>query len=115
MGCGQPTPSMRRPLFCTRCHLRPPTTAPHIYRQAAHTAAVVNELSEQMQRILAPHPLNAERVAQGLNSANVVLLRGCGSRCVGCALCVMLLCVRHAVCCLQLAPGVAQPPVVSHI
>jgi 2,3-bisphosphoglycerate-independent phosphoglycerate mutase len=48
--------------------------------QAAHTAAVVNELSVEMARILEAHPIAAERKAAGLNSANCVLLRGCGSR-----------------------------------
>lgn len=48
--------------------------------QARHTAAVVNELSAEMQRILAAHPINAQRAAEGLAVANVVLLRGCGSR-----------------------------------
>jgi hypothetical protein len=48
--------------------------------QAAHTAAVVNELSHEMMRILEAHPLAAERAAAGLNPANCVLLRGCGSR-----------------------------------
>ncbi len=48
--------------------------------QARHTAAVVNELSQEMQKVLEGHSVNAERIAQGLNPANVVLLRGCGSR-----------------------------------
>jgi 2,3-bisphosphoglycerate-independent phosphoglycerate mutase len=33
-----------------------------------------------MMRILEAHPLAAERAAAGLNPANCVLLRGCGSR-----------------------------------
>lgn len=48
--------------------------------QAAHTAAVVNELSSEIHEALAAHPINQQRQAQGLNPANVVLLRGCGSR-----------------------------------
>lgn len=52
----------------------------HTHVQAAHTAAVVNELSREMMRLLERHPINAERVAAGLNPANCVLLRGCGSR-----------------------------------
>lgn len=48
--------------------------------EANHTAAVVNELSKEMSRILVSHPLNAKRSAQGKNAANVVLLRGCGIR-----------------------------------
>jgi 2,3-bisphosphoglycerate-independent phosphoglycerate mutase len=41
---------------------------------------VVNELSDEIQKILQNHPLNHQRVSEGLNPANVVLLRGCGSR-----------------------------------
>ncbi|XP_019197309.1 PREDICTED: uncharacterized protein LOC109191178 isoform X2 [Ipomoea nil] len=48
--------------------------------EAKHTAAVVNELSKEISRILVAHPLNAKRVAEGKNIANVVLLRGCGIR-----------------------------------
>ncbi|KAJ7517027.1 hypothetical protein O6H91_21G009000 [Diphasiastrum complanatum] len=48
--------------------------------EAKHTAAVVNELSQEMQRILTSHPLNVRRLADGKNVANVVLLRGCGIR-----------------------------------
>jgi 2,3-diphosphopglycerate-independent phosphoglycerate mutase len=48
--------------------------------EAARTAAVVNELSDEMRRLLERHPINAERAAAGLNAANVVLLRGCGVR-----------------------------------
>ncbi|KAG5247498.1 hypothetical protein OIU77_021312 [Salix suchowensis] len=48
--------------------------------EARHTAAVVNELSREISRILVSHPLNAKRAAEGKNIANVVLLRGCGIR-----------------------------------
>lgn len=48
--------------------------------EANHTAAVVNELSKEMSRILVSHPLNAKRLAEGKSIANVVLLRGCGIR-----------------------------------
>ena len=48
--------------------------------EAAHTAAVVNELSAVMHAMLVNHPVNAQRVAEGKAAANVVLLRGCGSR-----------------------------------
>lgn len=48
--------------------------------EAAHTAAVVNELSECMRLVLEAHPINAERIGQGKAPANVVLLRGCGCR-----------------------------------
>ncbi|XP_021287672.1 uncharacterized protein LOC110419106 [Herrania umbratica] len=48
--------------------------------EARHTAAVVNELSKEISRILVSHPLNAKRLAEGKNIANAVLLRGCGIR-----------------------------------
>lgn len=48
--------------------------------EAKHTAAVVNELSNEMSRILIAHPLNAKRLAEGKSIANIVLLRGCGIR-----------------------------------
>lgn len=48
--------------------------------EAKHTAAVVNELSRKISKILVSHPLNAKRSAEGKNIANVVLLRGCGIR-----------------------------------
>lgn len=48
--------------------------------EAERTAALVNELSTEISRILVSHPLNAKRAAEGKNIANVVLLRGCGIR-----------------------------------
>ncbi|KAF5203142.1 2,3-bisphosphoglycerate-independent phosphoglycerate mutase [Thalictrum thalictroides] len=48
--------------------------------EAKHTAAVVNELSKEISRILISHPLNAQRAAEGKAIANLVLLRGCGIR-----------------------------------
>uniref|UniRef100_A0A1J3IEU2 2,3-bisphosphoglycerate-independent phosphoglycerate mutase n=1 Tax=Noccaea caerulescens TaxID=107243 RepID=A0A1J3IEU2_NOCCA len=48
--------------------------------EANHTAKVVNELSKEISRILVSHPVNAKRLAQGKNIANLVLLRGCGIR-----------------------------------
>ncbi|KAL9271323.1 2,3-bisphosphoglycerate-independent phosphoglycerate mutase-like protein [Drosera capensis] len=48
--------------------------------EAKHTCAIVNELSREISRILFSHPLNAKRMAEGKNIANVVLLRGCGIR-----------------------------------
>lgn len=48
--------------------------------EAKNTAAVVNELSKEITRILVSHPINALRSAEGKNIANVVLLRGCGIR-----------------------------------
>ncbi|MCO5563528.1 hypothetical protein L7F22_017172 [Adiantum nelumboides] len=47
---------------------------------AKHTAAVINELSDEIRQILGAHPLNQERSSRGKNMANVVLLRGCGIR-----------------------------------
>ncbi|GAB4827442.1 hypothetical protein Ancab_034326 [Ancistrocladus abbreviatus] len=48
--------------------------------EAKQTAAVVNELSKEISRILISHPLNTKRLVEGKNIANVVLLRGCGIR-----------------------------------
>lgn len=48
--------------------------------EAKNTAAVVNELSKEISRILIAHPINAKRAAEGKNVANLVLLRGCGIR-----------------------------------
>ncbi|PSC70414.1 archaeal type cofactor-independent phosphoglycerate mutase [Micractinium conductrix] len=48
--------------------------------QAAHTAAVVNEVSDCIRQVLEGHAVNAQRVAEGKPPANVVLLRGCGCR-----------------------------------
>jgi 2,3-bisphosphoglycerate-independent phosphoglycerate mutase len=42
------------------------------------TAAVCNEFARQATAILAEHPVNRERVKQGLNSATAVLMRGAG-------------------------------------
>ncbi|KAG5023070.1 hypothetical protein JHK82_018973 [Glycine max] len=48
--------------------------------EARNSAAVVNELSKEITKILVSHPVNAKRAAEGKNIANVVLLRGCGIR-----------------------------------
>jgi 2,3-bisphosphoglycerate-independent phosphoglycerate mutase len=48
--------------------------------EARNTAAVINELSKEITKILVSHPVNAKRAAEGKNIANVVLLRGCGIR-----------------------------------
>lgn len=48
--------------------------------EARHTAAVVNELSKEISRLLVSHPVNEKRAAEGKNIANIVLLRGCGIR-----------------------------------
>ena len=42
------------------------------------TAAVCNEFVRQSAEILTRHPVNLERIQQGLNPANVVLMRGAG-------------------------------------
>lgn len=61
--------------------------------EARHTVAVVNELSKEMSRILVSHPLNAKRLSEGKNMANVVLLRGCGIRIE--VRCVQIQCFQH--------------------
>lgn len=48
--------------------------------EAKNTAAIINELSKEISRILVSHPLNAMRAEKGKNITNVVLLRGCGIR-----------------------------------
>lgn len=48
--------------------------------ETKNTAAVVNELSKEMSKVLVSHPLNKKRAEEGKNIANVVLLRGCGIR-----------------------------------
>jgi len=45
---------------------------------SAKTAHVVNEFVERSYRLLKDHPVNRERIAQGLNPANVILPRGAG-------------------------------------
>ena len=54
--------------------------APAAHAAAVRTAAVVQAVSDTFAGLLRDHPLNAERAAQGKPPANVVLLRGCGSR-----------------------------------
>ncbi|KAK9802767.1 hypothetical protein WJX73_010854 [Symbiochloris irregularis] len=48
--------------------------------EAEFTAALVNELSDQLCTALQAHPLNEERRRLGKSPANCLLLRGCGSR-----------------------------------
>ena len=48
--------------------------------KALLTAKIVNSLSDAIFDILSNHPLNKARVEQGLLPANIILLRGCGSR-----------------------------------
>ncbi|MCQ1538519.1 2,3-bisphosphoglycerate-independent phosphoglycerate mutase [Methanocalculus taiwanensis] len=43
-----------------------------------HTAEVANEFLRQSQEILFDHPLNKQRIADGLLPANIVLIRGAG-------------------------------------
>lgn len=45
---------------------------------SAKTAKAVNEFVKQSYEILKDHPVNKERIAQGLNPANVILPRGGG-------------------------------------
>ena len=45
---------------------------------ATKTAAAVNEFVRRSHEILKDHPVNKERVAQGLNPANIILPRGGG-------------------------------------
>eukprot|EP00850_Spirogloea_muscicola_P022802 SM000312S11995 [mRNA] locus=s312:86963:88923:- [translate_table: standard] len=49
-------------------------------QEAAQTASIVNEVSDELRKILREHPLNAQRAKEGKQVANVVLLRGCGLR-----------------------------------
>ncbi|MCL5104409.1 MAG: 2,3-bisphosphoglycerate-independent phosphoglycerate mutase [Armatimonadetes bacterium] len=45
---------------------------------SARTAAAVNEFVRRSYEILKHHPVNRERIAQGLNPANIILPRGGG-------------------------------------
>jgi 2,3-bisphosphoglycerate-independent phosphoglycerate mutase len=58
----------------------PPHTVTAIKNEAGHvkTAEVCNEFVRQSTKILFDHPLNKERVKNGLNPANIVLMRGAG-------------------------------------
>ena len=49
-------------------------------KNARTTAAIVNELSDEIRKTLKTHPLNLERRRQGKAVANALLLRGCGAR-----------------------------------
>lgn len=49
-------------------------------KNARITAEVVNELSDEIRKVLRSHPLNLQRRAEGRAVANALLLRGCGSR-----------------------------------
>ncbi len=58
----------------------PPLTVTALKQEAIHqkTAQVCNEFVRQSSKILFDHPLNIERTRQGLNPANIVLMRGAG-------------------------------------
>lgn len=45
---------------------------------AVRTAAAVNDFVQRSYELLKDHPVNKERVAQGLNPANIILPRGAG-------------------------------------
>ena len=60
-------------------HVAPLTIIPVRDRaQDKKTAEVCNEFVRQSQKILRDHPLNRERIRQGQNPANIVLMRGAG-------------------------------------
>ncbi|CAD8087548.1 unnamed protein product [Paramecium sonneborni] len=48
--------------------------------KAIRTANIINQLSDSIHQMLSQHPINLQRQSQGLPTANVVLLRGCGQR-----------------------------------
>ena len=54
-----------------------PLTVTALKQEAIHqkTAQVCNEFVRQSSKILFDHPLNIERTRQGLNPANIVLMR----------------------------------------
>lgn len=49
-------------------------------KEARYTADIVNALSDTFRRTLENHPINKQRVAEGKEPANVILLRGPGMR-----------------------------------
>lgn len=48
--------------------------------KADFTAKLANTLSEAIYAVLTKHPINLERQKEGKDTANIVLLRGCGQR-----------------------------------
>lgn len=52
-------------------------------QQQQFACDLVNHVSDRMREVLEGHPINRERLAQGKNPANVVLLRGAGARLTG--------------------------------
>lgn len=76
-------PAYLRDTWCqANCQLLHHPLSVHLLSplQAQHTAAVVNELSSELHKLLQHHPINQQRRAEGKAPANCVLLRGCGSR-----------------------------------
>ena len=60
-------------------HVAPLTVTPvRALEKDKKTAEVCNEFIRQSKKILFDHPLNKERLAQGQNPANIVLMRGAG-------------------------------------
>jgi len=60
-------------------HVAPLTVTPiRALDKDKKTAEVCNEFIRQSKKILFDHPLNKERLAQGQNPANIVLMRGAG-------------------------------------
>ena len=57
-----------------------PLTVKPLKQEPVHEkmAAICNEFVRQSTKILFDHPINKERLAQGLNPANIVLMRGAG-------------------------------------
>ncbi|MFA6362252.1 2,3-bisphosphoglycerate-independent phosphoglycerate mutase [Methanoregula sp.] len=60
-------------------HVAPLTVTPiRALDKDKKTAEVCNEFIRQSKKILFDHPINKERLAQGQNPANIVLMRGAG-------------------------------------
>ena len=60
-------------------HVAPLTITPlRELEKDKKTAEVCNEFIRQSKKILFDHPINKDRLAQGLNPANIVLMRGAG-------------------------------------
>jgi 2,3-bisphosphoglycerate-independent phosphoglycerate mutase len=60
-------------------HVAPLTVTPiRALDKDKKTAEVCNEFIRQSKKILFEHPINKERLAQGQNPANIVLMRGAG-------------------------------------
>ncbi|EOD77627.1 2,3-bisphosphoglycerate-independent phosphoglycerate mutase, archaeal type [Grimontia indica] len=47
-------------------------------KNALETAKIINELTEKMYSVLSLHPVNQQRILDGLPPANMILLRGIG-------------------------------------